>query len=74
MKSLRIAVAMILPGCGPAFAQVGMTGSPTRGLDVTSPLGMLPGAPVAQTRIPSGTTELTAGLQGAKPPCRAGAS
>jgi len=62
MKSLRIAAAMILLGCGLAFAQVGMTTSPTRGLEATSPLVISPGAPVAQSRIPSSTTELTAGL------------
>jgi hypothetical protein len=58
MKSLRIAAAIILLGCGPAFAQVGMTTSPTPGLEATSPLGMSPGAPVAQTGIPLGATEL----------------
>jgi multidrug efflux system membrane fusion protein len=52
MKSLRIAAAMILLGCSPAFAQIGMTTGPTPGLEATSPLGMSPGAPVAQTGIP----------------------
>jgi hypothetical protein len=54
MKSLRIAAAIILLGCGPAFAQVGMTTSPTPRLEATSPIGMSPGAPVAQTGIPVG--------------------
>jgi hypothetical protein len=58
MKGLRIAAAMIFLGCSPAFAQVGMTTSPTPGLEATSPLGMSPGAPVAQTGIPLGATEL----------------
>jgi hypothetical protein len=54
VKSLGIAAAMIFLGCSPAFAQVGMTTSPTPGLEATSPLGMSPGAPVAQTGIPLG--------------------
>ena len=35
-----------------------MTTSPTPGLEATSPLGMSPGAPVAQTGIPLGATAL----------------
>jgi hypothetical protein len=58
MKSLRIAAAMMFLGCGPALAQVGMTTSPTPGLEATSPLGMSPGAPVAPAGIPFGATEL----------------
>jgi hypothetical protein len=58
MRSVRIAAAMMLLGCSPAFTQVGMTTSPTPGLEATSPLGMSSGAPVAQTGIPLGATEL----------------
>jgi hypothetical protein len=52
MKSLWIAATTIFLGCGSAFAQVGMTTSPSPGLEATSPLVMSPGAPVAQTGIP----------------------
>ena len=49
---------LLLAGCGPAFAQVGMiTGAPAP-LGVTSPLGFGPGAPVGATGIPLGATEL----------------
>jgi hypothetical protein len=66
MKYLWIALVTISLGCGSVFAQVGMTTSPTPGIEATSPLGMSPGisfgvspdAAVAPTGIPLGATEL----------------
>ena len=44
--------------CGPAFAQQAAV-MPTPSLSATSPLGMVPGAPVGGTGIPFGATEIT---------------
>ncbi len=55
---LIVAAACSVLGWSPAFAQVGMiTGAPAP-LGVTSPLGFGPGAPVGDTGIPLGATEL----------------
>ncbi len=43
--------------CGPAFAQQAAV-MPTPSLSATSPLGMVPGAPVGGTGIPLGATEI----------------
>jgi len=66
MKYQWVALVTISLGCSSAFAQVGMTTSPTPGIEATSPLGMSPGmsfgvspgAAVAPTGIPLGATEL----------------
>lgn len=53
-------IGLVLPPCGPAFAQVGPIGAPTPPLlGTTSPLGIGPAAPVPATGIPLGATELT---------------
>jgi hypothetical protein len=53
---LIIAVAWPLL-CSPAFAQAGAV-TPTPSLSATTPLGMVPGAPVGATGIPLGATEI----------------
>src|SRR5215813_5971248 len=52
-----MATAAVLLGCGSAYAQARMNVSPLRALGMTSPLG-IPNAPVGQTGIPLGATEL----------------
>jgi len=49
--------AAALLGCGSAYAQARMSLSPLPALGMTSPLG-IPNAPVGQTGIPMGATEL----------------
>ena len=52
-----MATAAVLLGCGSAYAQARMNVSPVPALGMTSPLG-IPNAPVGQTGIPLGATEL----------------
>ena len=52
-----MATAAVLLGCGSAYAQARMNISPLPALRTTSPLG-IPTAPVGQTGIPLGATEL----------------
>ena len=57
MTRFAMATAVVLLGCGSAYAQAGMNVSPLPALGMTSPLG-IPNAPVGQTGIPLGATEL----------------
>src|SRR5690242_4662149 len=52
-----VATAAVLLGCGSAYAQAPLSTSPLPPLGLTSPLG-IPNAPVGQTGIPMGATEL----------------
>src|SRR5262245_39099139 len=52
-----MATAAVLLGCGLAYAQAPMNVSPLPALGMTSPFG-IPNAPVGQTGIPLGATEL----------------
>src|SRR5262249_61357107 len=52
-----MATAAVLLGCSSAYAQARMNVSPLPALGMTSPLG-IPNAPVGQTGIPLGATEL----------------
>lgn len=55
---LIAAMLIVLLGCHPVSAQVGVMGSPTPGMGATSPLGITPGLPVPPAGIPFGATEL----------------
>ena len=55
--ALVAGAAASLLGCGAAYAQASMNVSPLPALGMTSPLG-IPNAPVGQTGIPLGATEL----------------
>jgi len=57
MARFAMATAAVLLGCGSAYAQARMNVSPLPALGMTSPLG-IPNAPVGQTGIPLGATEL----------------
>src|ERR671937_1613160 len=57
MTRFAMAAAAVLLGCGSAYAQARMNVSPLPALGRTSPLG-IPNAPVGQTGIPLGATEL----------------
>jgi hypothetical protein len=57
MTRFAMATAAVLLGCGSAYAQARMNVSPLPALGMTSPLG-IPNAPVGQTGIPMGATEL----------------
>src|SRR6516164_2115379 len=57
MTRFAVATAAVLLGCGCAHAQAPMSTSPLPPLGMTSPLG-IPNAPVGQTGIPLGATEL----------------
>src|SRR4029450_6091857 len=57
MTRFAMATAAVLLGCGSAYAQTRMNVSPLPALGLTSPLG-IPNAPVGQTGIPLGATEL----------------
>src|SRR5919198_5253280 len=57
MTRFAIATAAVLLGCGSAYAQARMNVSPLPALGMTSPFG-IPNAPVGQTGIPMGVTEL----------------
>src|SRR5262245_19698413 len=57
MTRFAMATAVVLLGCGSAHAQARMNVSPLPALGMTSPLG-IPNAPVGQTGIPLGATEL----------------
>jgi hypothetical protein len=57
MTRFAMAAAAVLLGCGSTYAQVRMNVSPLPALGMTSPLG-IPNAPVGQTGIPMGATEL----------------
>jgi hypothetical protein len=62
MTRFAMATAVVLLGCGSAYAQARMNVSPLPALGMTSPLG-IPNALVGQTGIPLGATELaTPGL------------
>src|SRR5262249_29888754 len=56
MTRFAMATAAVLLGCGSAYAQR-MNVAPLPALGMTSPLG-IPNAPVGQTGIPLGATEL----------------
>ena len=62
--ALIAALLGALFGCNPVFAQQMV--SPIPGLEATSPLGMVPGSPVAPIGIPLGSTELAS--PGLSPP------
>ena len=57
MTRFAMATAAVLLGGGSAYAQARMNVSPLPALGRTSPLG-IPNAPVGQTGIPLGATEL----------------
>jgi len=57
MTRFAMATAAVLLGCSSAYAQARMNVSPLPALGMTSPLG-IPNAPVGQTGIPLGATEL----------------
>src|SRR6516164_7919782 len=57
MTRFAMATAAVLLGCGSALAQARMNVAPLPALGMTSPLG-IPNAPVGQTGIPLGATEL----------------
>src|SRR5215467_6869744 len=57
MTRFAVATAAVLLGCGSAYAQAPLSTSPLPPLGLTSPLG-IPNAPVGQTGIPLGATEL----------------
>ena len=57
MTRFAVATAAVLLGGGSAYAQAPMSTSPLPPLGMTSPLG-IPNAPVGQTGIPLGATEL----------------
>src|SRR5258708_28368433 len=57
MMRFAMATAAVLLGCGSAYAQARLNVSPLPALGMTSPLG-IPNAPVGQTGIPLGATEL----------------
>jgi hypothetical protein len=57
MRRFAMAAAVVLLGCGSAYARARMNVSPLPALGMTSPLG-IPNAPVGQTGIPLGATEL----------------
>src|SRR5215470_9845700 len=57
MTRFAVATAAVLLGCGAACAQAPMSTSALPPLGMTSPLG-IPNAPVGQTGIPLGATEL----------------
>src|SRR6187399_1782123 len=58
-RFLLITTASVLL-CGQAFAQQAAV-MPTPSLSATSPLGMVPSAPVGGTGIPLGATEIASG-------------
>ena len=57
MTRFAVAIAAVLLGSSSAYAQARMSLSPLPALGMTSPLG-IPNAPVGQTGIPMGATEL----------------
>jgi hypothetical protein len=57
LTRVEIATAAVLLGCGSAYAQAPLNGSPLPPLGITSPLGIA-NAPVGHTGIPIGATEL----------------
>ena len=57
MTRFAVATAAVLLGCGSAYAQARTSTSPLPAFGMTSPLG-IPNAPVGQTGIPLGATEL----------------
>jgi len=57
MRRFAVATAAVLLSCGSAYAQARTSTSPLPSLGMTSPLG-IPNAPVGQTGIPLGATEL----------------
>ena len=52
------ALLVALFDCNPVFAQAGTIGSPTPGINATTPLGVAPGASTSPIGIPLGSTEL----------------